>query len=309
MTARNEIRSYFDDVRRTAQGRWQQILVALGISAEHLRDRHGPCPGCGGKDRFRFDDHDGRGSFVCGQGGDTLAGDGFALVMHVDRSDFREAVQRVGDVIGIAARGQALGFAGSAVVRLEDCERTEVALREHAAAKASSVGLAQAKAASIWQASSGCTNHPYLARKGVQAYGTRLYRGLLVIPLRNAAGVLQSLEFISPDGGKKFLRGGRVKGSYFPIGKPGNVVCVAEGFATAASIFEATGHATACAFAVGNLQPVAEAIRTKFPAARIVLCADDDRHTPGNPGLTKARQAALAVGGLLAVPRLEGDSA
>ncbi|MDR1647772.1 MAG: DUF927 domain-containing protein [Zoogloeaceae bacterium] len=98
------------------------------------------------------------------------------------------------------------------------------------------------------------------------------------------------------------MTGGRKAGCYFSIGKPKGVICIAEGYATAASVHEATGHAVAVAFDCGNLGPVAESLRAKLPDVRIVLCADDDRGTEGNPGLTKAREAAAAVGGVVAIP-------
>jgi hypothetical protein len=110
------------------------------------------------------------------------------------------------------------------------------------------------------------------------------------------------LQFIGGEGDKRFLTCGRVRGCYFAIGEPDGSLCIAEGFATAASIHEATGCAVAVAFNAGNLLPVALALRAKFPALRLIVCADDDATTPGNPGLTKAREAAHAVGGLLTVP-------
>ena len=63
----------------------------------------------------------------------------------------------------------------------------------------------------------------------------------------------------------------------------------------------ATGLAVAAAFSASNLSPVAHALRRKFPALLIILAADDDHATEGNPGLTAARAAALAVGGLVVV--------
>jgi len=79
-------------------------------------------------------------------------------------------------------------------------------------------------------------------------------------------------------------------------------LCIVKGYATGASIFETTGCAVAVAFNAGNLLPVARVLRAKFPELRLIVCADDDANTPGNPGLTKAREATRAVGGLLAVP-------
>jgi putative DNA primase/helicase len=107
------------------------------------------------------------------------------------------------------------------------------------------------------------------------------------------------------DGRKIFLTGGRKRGCYFAIGRPADVLCVCEGYATAASIFEATEYATAVAFDAGNLEPVALALRAKFPDTRIVICADNDIHTSGNPGLTAATRAAAAVCGAVACPHFK----
>lgn len=145
-------------------------------------------------------------------------------------------------------------------------------------------------------------DHPYLVRKGVKSYGLRQLRDSLVIPLRDVNGIVHSLQFIGTDGGKRFLTGGKVQGYYYPIGRPAGVVCLCEGFASAASIYEATGHAVAVSFSAGNLIPVAHKMRIKFPQAKLIVCADDDRKTPGNPGLTQAYSAARAVGGWVAKP-------
>jgi putative DNA primase/helicase len=147
--------------------------------------------------------------------------------------------------------------------------------------------------------------NPYLVKKGVQAYGVRLLGASLAIPLRDAAGRLHSLQFILPDGRKRFLTGGRKQGCYFAIGQPGGVLCICEGYATAASIYEATDYAVACAFDCSNLLPVARALRGKFPRLRLIVCADNDRETPGNPGVRLAEAAARAVRGFLAAPDFE----
>lgn len=161
---------------------------------------------------------------------------------------------------------------------------------------------ARERAAAIWAASKPGP-HPYLERKGVEAYGARVSRDKLVLPVRDAAGMLHSLQFIAPDGGKKFLRGGRVVGCYFGLGgKPAGALCIAEGFATGASVHQATGHPVAVAFNAGNLEPVARALRAKLPAVRLIVCGDDDSDTHGNPGRTKAVEAAQAVDGFVALP-------
>ena len=161
---------------------------------------------------------------------------------------------------------------------------------------------AKASAMRAWGAAGDCTGHPYLQRKGVHGYGLRQYGGLLMIPLRDTSGTLHSVQTITPDGDKRFQAGGRVRGCYHAIGKPAGVIVVCEGYATGASIHEATGHAVAVAFNAGNLQAVAEALHKRHPDLQIIVAADDDHATPGNPGMEQAQQAALSVGGTVAVP-------
>lgn len=83
---------------------------------------------------------------------------------------------------------------------------------------------------------------------------------------------------------KRFLSDGRLSGRYLPIGKPDGTPCIVEGYATGASIPEAAGCVVAVAFNAGNLRPVARTLRAKFPDLRLIVCADDDASTPGNPG-------------------------
>jgi len=153
-----------------------------------------------------------------------------------------------------------------------------------------------------WQAAGPAAGHPYLVRKGVAAHGIRQDGGTLLIPLRDTAGKLHSLQTISPEGEKRFR--GRMKGCYHAIGGiPAGYLVIAEGYATAASIHEATRCPVAVAFNAGNLMPVATALHKAYPALVLVLAADDDHQTEGNPGLAAAKSAALAVGGFVVVPR------
>jgi putative DNA primase/helicase len=182
------------------------------------------------------------------------------------------------------------------------------------------------RAAALWQRAQPCVEHPYLETKGIAAQGARVIAwpqgfidsdtgerdrtpvSSLIIPMRDATGKIWSLAAIAPDGRKDFLSGGRKRGCYYAMGVLVDTVCITEGFATGVSVYEATGYAVAVAFDCGNLLPVALELRAKFPTVRIILCADDDRDTSGNPGLTKATEAARAVGGLIAVPKaFNGD--
>ena len=156
------------------------------------------------------------------------------------------------------------------------------------------------KAAARWQAAAPAAGHPYLVRKGVQPHGIRQDGDTLLIPLRDTAGVLHSLQTITPDGEKRFR--GRMRGCYHAIGKPRGRIIVCEGYATGASIHEATGEAVAVSFNAGNLMPVATALHTKYPELVLLLAADDDHQSEGNPGMSAAKSAALAVGGFVVAP-------
>lgn len=177
-------------------------------------------------------------------------------------------------------------------------QREEEERRRHAEAAA--------EARRIWEAATPANDdHPYLTKKKVHAHGLRLHHdSRLIVPVRDADGVLSSLEFIGDDGGKLFLFGGRVAGCLHLIGDPTDVLMVAEGYATAASIHEATGYPVAVAFSAGNLLPAAKALRTKYPQARIVVAGD---HDANGTGQAEAREAAEAVGGIVALPEEHKD--
>ena len=80
-----------------AKGRWQEILPLLGIAMRFLRNKHGPCPLCGGKDRFRFDDRDGSGSYYCNQCG---PGPGIMLIRKLKGWDHATACAEIDKIIG-----------------------------------------------------------------------------------------------------------------------------------------------------------------------------------------------------------------
>lgn len=97
-----------------ARGRWAGILPEFGIDRRYLSGKHGPCPMCGGKDRFRWDNKDGRGSFFCSVCG---AGDGVALVMKTTGLPFKEAAAKIEGVLGNAPIVEAKAGASDAEKR------------------------------------------------------------------------------------------------------------------------------------------------------------------------------------------------
>lgn len=218
---------------------------------------------------------------------------------------------------------------------------TEAERNQHEAQKRQTEQRQQAKqqraaeqAGKLWEQAkeiSGRGDHPYLIRKGVEPHSLRLLpawnkranqggqwisivvKNALVVPLVDIRGRLHNLQAIfaeiEPTLGrdKDFLAGGRMGGLFHCIGQPTTEKIICEGYATGASLFEATGLQTFCALSAGNLKTVAELVRKHRPTARIIIAADNDEKTPGNPGLKAAQIAARAVGGVLAMPPIAGD--
>ncbi|MCP5265719.1 MAG: DUF927 domain-containing protein [Burkholderiaceae bacterium] len=186
--------------------------------------------------------------------------------------------------------------------------RAEQARREKAERAAGHKDVA-ARAGKRWGSADEGGESPYLVRKGVGAHGVRFEpEGVLLVPMRDIAGRLWNVQAILPkaldDGSdKRFLKGGRVTGCLHWLGSPGGAgwLLVAEGYATAASLHEATRLSVACAFNCGNLDDVCIAIRKRFPEARLLVCADDNSAaelTGGrNAGVEAAQKAAKVARG------------
>jgi putative DNA primase/helicase len=162
---------------------------------------------------------------------------------------------------------------------------------------------AASKANAIWsQSIPAKANHPYLKRKKVNPHGIRAGRGNLIIPLFNKSRQIVNLQFIPEIGGKRFLAGGKKKGCFFQMGNvidPAERICITEGYATGASVYERTGCPVFVAFDAGNLEPVAIVLRRLYPDVEIVIYGDNDLSGVGQKA---ARAAAIACGGLYTIP-------
>jgi hypothetical protein len=107
-----------DEVLNAARGRWRETLAALGVDAGMLSERHGPCPGCGGNDRFRFDDQDGNGTFICSQGGGgLLAGNGIELLAHARGIEWVDALKDLARHFEISGKGAPRAKSGAEPAR------------------------------------------------------------------------------------------------------------------------------------------------------------------------------------------------
>ncbi|WP_461834829.1 DUF3631 domain-containing protein [Desulfothermus sp.] len=149
--------------------------------------------------------------------------------------------------------------------------------------------------------------HPYLVKKGIKPIGEIKQLGnALIIPIRDINKNLLGLQYIYEDGDKKFLSGSSIKGNFFQIGS-GFPIYICEGYATGASIYQAIdGEGTVViAFNAGNLKRVTEVLRKEYPEAEIIICADNDQWTKGNPGKIKGEEAAKAVCAKIALPKFK----
>ncbi|RAP35262.1 DNA primase [Legionella quinlivanii] len=156
---------------------------------------------------------------------------------------------------------------------------------------------------------------PYMQAKGIQVHSgayTDEERKLTCIPATDCQGTLWTVQYIAEDGTKRFAKDSRKEGSFHVLGgleklSGTPVIVIAEGYATAATIKEATGlPIVVSAFDSGNLKPVAKALHDKYPNTPIIVAADDDKHlelTKGiNPGKEKGKEAADSVNGFIILP-------
>jgi putative DNA primase/helicase len=172
--------------------------------------------------------------------------------------------------------------------------------------RAEKVKLAGERARRMWPRMRESGRSTYLEARRVKAYGIRFaWRGSIAVPVRNDAGDLVGLQFINEDASKKFLTGTPTQGSFHSFGdfESAEPIAIGEGYATMASVHEASSWPCVAAFNAGNLLPVARAFRARFPSRKIIVIGDDDHETAiGNKGKTLATAAAAAIQAHLALP-------
>ncbi len=144
--------------------------------------------------------------------------------------------------------------------------------------------------------------HPYLVRKRIKTHGALIsndgyFKGWLIIPIYGSyapfIGQLMNVQAISPDGDKRFLKGGKKSGGYYPIQWVENApIVICEGFATGASLSEhyTPEWSVIVAFDSGNLRAVACAFRDSYPNTQIIIGTDSDPQ-----GIKAAEKAAISA--------------
>ncbi|MBK4785364.1 MAG: DNA primase [Pantoea sp. Pent] len=284
------------DAAAAARGHWPRILPALGLKV--IKNRHMPCPVCGGKDRFRFDDQEGRGTWHCNQ---CRAGDGLDLVKKALGISLTEAAERVNALTGN------LPPVDEKVSSLTGTEDNE-------AARAAAALLAQQLVSSAQETA----GNAYLSRKGWPEYVsltltqpqkvaiTRYCYGDLIVPLHDMSGALVNVQLINAAGEKRALKGGQVKGTCHVLGtgKTPKRIWLAEGYATGLTVHNLTGDEVWITLSSTNLLSLAGLGREKHPSLPLVIAADRDLNGDGQ---RKAQQAAAACNGTVALPPVFGD--
>lgn len=199
-------------------------------------------------------------------------------------------------------QGQALSDADQQRMAEQIQKAKEEARREREAASKKTVEKALKM---LKKAKSATNEHPYLKAKKIQSHGINKLGNTLLIPVIDQEEKIYGLQMIYPDGHKRFLTGTSKTGHFFKIKGGLDTIYLCEGYATGASIHEATGQTVVCAFDAGNLMPVATAILKRYPRGTIVIAGDDDQWTDGNPGRMKGEAAAKDINGYCVFPRFE----
>ncbi len=282
----------FERVKHAAHGRWLAIWADHGITDLPTPGRHGPCPGCGGRDRFRLvpaDQDD--GGWICGQGGETTGGDGFSLLVHCGlAANPGEALRLVAGWLRLLDENpraitsdSALRPPGPVVDGLQpESPKTDYARR---------IWLEAADDAPVWE--HHYTIQKRLLKPGWSAGARRgtvsgrvvgRYADCIVVPVRDLATFeVVAAQAINPQGKKQTF--GPVKGHAFAIGaapSPGKhidpliPVFVVEGWADAVAMFIDQGG-KACVLAgmgLNNLQAVAKAAADAWQPTKITIVED-----------------------------------
>lgn len=259
---------------------WRSVLLAHGIAEQFLRDKHGPCPACGGKDRFRFDNK-GRGTFICSRCG---AGDGFKLVMLVSGINFSDAKRAVMSLAGVQESDRVMTVVVSReeIKRSEPTRRVLTLLRESCQIADCEPARKYLESRCLWPLPAGTLLR---AHSSVEYWHERQRIGrfaALVTPVRDVDGELVTVHvtYLTPDGKKLETHEPRKilspmvghEGCVAPVMENASVMGIAEGIETALSAAKLTGIATWAALNAG--------LMAKFVPPecvdRLVIFADRD---------------------------------
>jgi putative DNA primase/helicase len=213
-----------------AIGRWPGILQALGVDAKFLSKKHGPCPMCGGKDRFRFDDKGGRGTWFCSQCG---AGDGFEMLQMLFGWGFVQSAKEIDRVIG-TVQSTAISKERTEAEKLATIEK--VLKQSRKVVKGDPVWIYLNRRTGIETVPTDIRFHPGMKHSAGGTYPVML----AVMRDRAGKGVSAHRTYLTNDGekapvtpAKKFMEGRPLNGSAVRLSAVGEHLGIAEGIETA----------------------------------------------------------------------------
>lgn len=285
-----------DRVLRDFNGAWRNTLEGYGCHLPNGR-KHGACPVCGGKDRFRFDDKDGRGTWFCGQCDPQSGGGLLLLSRYLGKPTIEVARELLGQDLPRTVAPVRLHSATSDQMEKENRERAK---------RGAALMLQQAVK----------SEHPYMTNKGLSgqwlvngeimmgAEMERIERGAMLLVPAYKDGELVNMQKIRADGTKRPIFGGDMTGVSHCIQGKETLIAVSEGFATGVTVNTMTGATTYVSFNTANLATSCALARQTFPDARLVVFADNDDH---GAGLKYAEEAAIPAGAVIALPPEPGD--
>jgi len=266
--------------------RWEEILFQLGIDLPGL-NKHGPCPCCGGTDRFRFDDKDGRGTWFCNQCG---SGDGLDLVAKVKKCNPLQATKFLAG----------LSLTNKTAPAREKVLKPCASIEAQRLLNSSLIGTSPYLASKGLSASVQLLNVP----KELTIGGVSFDSESMLLPIHDIDGTLVSAQLVSAAGEKRYLPGTRQNGGFIKVGDSSNTanIIIAEGYATALTLNQTTGYFTLAAMSANNLLNIALIARHKYPDSSIIMAAENDPSSSNNVGLVQAEKAAVSVNGWVSLP-------
>ncbi|HGU9778679.1 TPA: primase-helicase zinc-binding domain-containing protein [Acinetobacter baumannii] len=299
------------DVKQAARGQWEDIFARFNIIVPK-KDEHGPCPYCGGTDRFRFDDKYENGDWLCNVCSESKNRDGLDLVCKVTGLAFSQVIEEVASIVGLDATSTI-----TPEMRKQWAEEKKIRDRINQEMELKKQQQVARQAQGLYRNPYPGDASPYLERKKVPVLtGVKIdHKGNVLIPAYDNDGFMWNMQTIYPNGDKFFVsdkedptgnkKGGRTGGCFFLLGTielvDPIIICIAEGYATGASIHLATSYPVALAFVANNIPKVGAALREKYPHATLVYCADDDS-AKDDTGLKYAQQAVAVTGGIIVLP-------
>ncbi|WP_196797033.1 primase-helicase zinc-binding domain-containing protein [Edwardsiella ictaluri] len=237
--------NYVSNVSSAAMGQWPNLLRHLGIKVPK-NGKHGPCPLCGGHDRFRFDDKEGRGTWICNQCG---AGDGLSLISKAHGSAIKDAAKLIASLLPDQNTNHDQVKQNIKNQRMHNNYSDEQLEKKRQ--------YAMTRANEMLNESSSDNSSSYIISKGLEALerlrttteyrvgGITFHVGSIIVPLINASGVCVNVQLITSTGEKRYLAGGQKQSAFHYIrGK--QLFCIVEGYATGLSVHLATGASVYC---------------------------------------------------------------